>query len=351
MKKIVLLLVLISNFSVSQNKQIPEDGITKIIALFKEKPLVAIGETHGHKQFYEFLTKLVKSDGFYKNVNAILIESGNAHYQKTLDKYISGEDVPLSELQKVWMNTTQSPVDAWSVDVYYNFLKTIRELNKRVAKRHQIRVIAADPPIEWINVNTNKEYITARGSRNKFYAKTAIEEVLNKKQKALLINGGAHFGYTNAKKVNGIIEKTHPNTVTVILATSGLGRANKAMEKRLSSWPKGTITKLKNTWIGKLPGPRRMVMRTPNQNSASTNANPRPPTNSKKPKGTLKEDYADYLLYFGSIGEIEYGDIDAKVYRSNKLWKELNRRAQIRFNNKLTEESRKTGELRPVAYN
>tara|TARA_R110002073_G_scaffold313380_3_gene485336 strand:- start:42714 stop:43763 length:1050 start_codon:yes stop_codon:yes gene_type:complete len=349
MKKIVLLLVLISNIAFSQVKQIPEDGITKIIALFKEKPLIAIGETHGHKQLYQFLTKLVQSEGFYKNVNAILIESGNALYQKTLDKYISGEDVPLSELQKVWMNTTQSPVDAWSVDVYYIFLKTIRELNNKNPKRYQIRVIAADPPIEWMNVNTNKEYITARGSRNKFYAKTAIEEVLNKKQKALLINGGAHFGYTNAKKVNGIIEKTHPNTVTVILATSGLGRANKAMEKKLRNWPKGTITKLKNTWIGKLPGPRRMVMRTSNQNSASTN--PMPTTNSTKPKGTLKEDYADFLLYFGSIDEIEYGTIDAKIYRSNKVWKELNRRSLIRFNNKLTEKSRKTGELRPVAYN
>ena len=76
MKRTILLLVLISNITFSQNKQIPEDGITKIIALFKEKPLIAIGETHGHKQLYQFLTKLVQSEGFYKNVNAILIESG-----------------------------------------------------------------------------------------------------------------------------------------------------------------------------------------------------------------------------------------------------------------------------------
>ena len=152
MKRTLLVFILLSNIAFAQKKQISQDGISTIIKLFDEKPLVAIGETHGHKQLYTFLTKLIQEKKFYKNVNVIAIESGNALYQDILDKFIYGEDVNINELRKVWMNTTQSPVDPWSVDVYYDFLKTIRNLNKKIPKHQKIRVIAADPPIDWDTV-------------------------------------------------------------------------------------------------------------------------------------------------------------------------------------------------------
>lgn len=335
MRKIIIILTLIFGFyTKAQNKQIPEDGITTIIKLFDKKPLVALGETHGHKQLYQFLNKLVKQENFYSNVNIIAIEAGNALYQKTLDDYIFGKDITYDELQKVWINTTQSPVDPWNVDVYFNFLQTIRNLNKSLPQKQQIRILAADPAIEWSQIKTKTDYEKARGSRNSFYSKLVINEVLNKNKKALLICGGAHFGYTNSKKINQIIEKSHPKTTTVVLAVAGLGRVNKKYEQKLSDWKNGTITKLKNTWVGELPGPSRVF-----------------PGSKQKPKAKLKQDFADYLLYFGSSENLEYGKIDTKIYNSDSLWKELNRRSLIRFNNKLKPETRKTGILRPTAYN
>lgn len=353
MKRFLVFALICCGSISAQNEPIGKEGIPTIIDLFNQKPIVAIGETHGHLQLYQFLTKLVQTESFYKNVNDILIESGNALYQDTLDKYISGEEVEFKNLQKVWLNTTQSPVDPWSVDVYFNFLKTIRELNSRISKNHRIRIIAADPPIEWENVNTNEDYVTARGSREDFYAKKVIDEVLSKKRKALLINGGAHFGNHIPKKtkVNQRIEKVYPNSVTVILAKSGLW--NEEKEKQLN-WPSGTITKVKNTWIGLLPGPRRMMMRAPSTASTSTTPTPTltPSSITTGPPSKYKrQDYFDYLLYLGSGKDLAYGNIDASIYKSEKLWKELNRRSMIRFNNKLTEESRETGELRPEAYN
>ena len=194
------------------------------------------------------------------------------------------------------------------------------------------------------------DYLKARGSRDAFYAKLVINEILNKNLKGLLISGGAHFGYTNARKTNRIIEKTHPNTVTVVLATSGLGRAKKKMEEKLSDWPEGTITKLKDTWIGQLPGPTRRFRPV----STSNNSNSNQPTviSSSKSKPNLKQDFADYLLYFGSIDNIEYGEVKnpTSIYASDVLWKELNRRSLIRFYHKLRRESRKTGHIQPEAY-
>lgn len=351
MKHITLLCLFVFTFTFGQNEPIGKDGVSTIIKLFKEKPIVALGETHGQQELYDFLTKLINHQGFYTQVNDILIESGNALYQATLDDYISGKEVNYNELQKVWMNTTQSPVDPWSVSVYYNFLKTIRNLNKRIPKQRQIRVIAADPPIEWSNIHSREDYETARGSRDEFYATTTINEVLSKNRKALLINGGAHFGNHSPKrtKVNQRIEKVYPNSVAVILANSGLWKGNEDKEAKLN-WQKGTICKVKDTWIGLLPGPRRMMMAAPSNTSSSTT----PTTIRRTPASPSKykrQDYFDYLLYLGSANSRTYGEIDTSIYQSEKLWEELNRRSLIRFNHKLIEATRKTGELRPEAYN
>jgi hypothetical protein len=352
-----LILALISSTSIlAQNEPIGKKGIPTIIDFFNEKPIVALGETHGHVQLYDFLSDLVQSEGFYKNVDDILIESGNSLYQKTLDKYIFGENVDYEDLQKIWMNTTQSPVDPWSIDVYFNFLKTIRDLNTRIDKKYRIRVIAADPPISWKDVHSNDDYLAAMGSRDEYFAQMVINEVLSKKRKALLINGGAHFGNHSPTKtkVNQRIEKVYPNSVVVVLAKSGIWTGTEEKEQKLN-WSSGTIVKVKDTWIGLHPGPRRVVMAPPadnNSNSSSpTSTNSPTQISSGPPSKYKRQDYFDYLLYLGSSKNMTYGNIDASIYTSKKLWNELNRRSMIRFNHKLTEASRKTGELRPEAYN
>jgi len=357
MKKLLIIALICCSNMYAQKDPIGTEGIPTIIDLFQQKPIVAIGETHGHLQLYQFLTKLVQTEGFYKNVNDILIESGNALYQDILDKYISGEDIEFSDLQKVWFDTTQSPVDPWSIDVYCNFLKTVRELNSSIPKNYRIRVIAADSPISWKDVNTNEDYLKQRGNREEFYTNIAINEVLSKNRKALLINGGAHFGNHRETTVNQRIEKVYPNTVTVILGKSGLWKGNEDKEEKLN-WPIGTIAKVKDTWIGLLPGPRRIAMVAPTNNDSkkSTTTSSAPtPVPAQRPMGPpskhKRQDYFDYILYLGPEKDLKYGDIDASIYTSDELWKELNRRSMIRFNNKLIEDSRKTGQIRPEAYN
>lgn len=335
----------------------PLEPISGLITLFKETPLVAIGETHEHKQLYDLLTQLVQTKDFYTQVNDILIESGNARYQDILDRYISGQEVPMDDLQQVWLNTTQSPVDPWGNEVYIDFLKTIRELNQSIKPEYQVRVIAADPPIEWSQIHTLDAYRETRGSRNAFYSQMALNEVLEKNRKALLICGGAHFGYQNPRQtlINQRIEKEYPNSVTVVLAASGLGSANKAHEHKLADWNRPTLVKLKNTWIGELPGLRRRLRTTPAPVSQSGNtAGTTTPTPVSPPTSgatSKKQDFSDYLLYFGTPDEIVYGEVDARIYLSEAFWQEMNRRSRVRFNHDLLPETRKTGSLRPVSYN
>lgn len=355
LKSRILVIALAFSFSAyGQTDPIPKEGIATIIDLFNEKPVVAIGETHGHEQLYEFLTKLVQTEGFYTNVNDILIEWGNALYQDELDQYISGKEIEFEELKKVWFNTTQSPVDPWSTDVYYKLLTTIRNLNSQIPESERIRVIAADPPILWKNISTNEDYLNARGSRNDFYAQKVIDDVLSKNRKALLISGGAHFGYHNATTINQKVEAEYPNAVAVVLAKSGLFKGAEDKEQQLN-WPAGTLVNVKDTWIGLLPGPRMMVMApSANDNNASstnTSGTSTLSAPSGPPSKFKRQDYFEYLLYLGPAEDISYGKIDVSIYQSDSVWNELNRRSQIRFNHKLIKSTRENGVLRPEAYN
>ena len=45
---------------------------------------------------------LIRNPAFSEKVNDIVFESGNSLYQPILDRYIAGEDVPFTEVQKVW---------------------------------------------------------------------------------------------------------------------------------------------------------------------------------------------------------------------------------------------------------
>jgi hypothetical protein len=67
-----------------------------------------LGDTHGNKQEYEWLRSLVADPEFVNQVDDIVMEFGNSLYQQKVDRYISGENVPVEEVQGAWLNTVAS---------------------------------------------------------------------------------------------------------------------------------------------------------------------------------------------------------------------------------------------------
>jgi hypothetical protein len=105
----VLLLFLLTVFqqiaaakNVAQPK--PEDATRAMILLFDHHNVLMLGEIHSNKQEYEWLCRLVKDSGFSDRVDDIVIEFGNALYQKDVDRYVAGGDVPFGQVQKAWRN-------------------------------------------------------------------------------------------------------------------------------------------------------------------------------------------------------------------------------------------------------
>jgi len=152
-----------------------QNAVRSIVDAFDRFPIVAIGEGHSLREVGDFYVSLVNDTGFRKKVNDIVIEFGSQLSQPILDRYINGEEVPLTELQQVWRNTTK--VFAFESPVYAQLLKTVRDANRDLPPAHRLRVLAGDAPIEWTKVTSHKQWESYQPNDLSF-AEVIVERVL-----------------------------------------------------------------------------------------------------------------------------------------------------------------------------
>lgn len=115
---------------------------------------------------------------------------GDSLYQKSVDRYIAGEAVPIEELQRAWRNVIgMGPPPP----IYGDLYKAERETNLRRRGKHQMRVLCGDPYINWDKVKTQDELGPFFWHRDQWYAQVVKDEVLAKHHRAFLIAGSAHF--------------------------------------------------------------------------------------------------------------------------------------------------------------
>ena len=63
-----------------------------------------VGRNPQQKQEYEWLDSLVANPEFADQVDDVVMEFGNSLYQKSVDRYIAGEAVPIEDVQRAWRN-------------------------------------------------------------------------------------------------------------------------------------------------------------------------------------------------------------------------------------------------------
>ena len=168
--------------SVLPGESVGMDGIVRtLISEFDQVDIVALGEAHQSKPDSDLRIALVRSPGFAKKVHSIVVEFASTTEQATLDRYIRGEDIPLTQLEQVWKTTTQAANGIWESPVYLEFFEAVRDVNAKLRPDQQIRVFGGDPGPE-----DHRTRETA--------AVDVIEQrVLQKHGKALVIYGAAHF--------------------------------------------------------------------------------------------------------------------------------------------------------------
>ena len=173
---------------------VPSEPIAAILDAFRTHSVVAMSEGgHGNEQAHTFRLALIRDPRFAATVDDIVVESGNALYQETIDRFVRGDSVSYEELRKVWQDTTQR-TSVWDRPIYEEFYRAVREVNRTVASDRKLRVLLGDPPIDWDSPPDARSYL-----RSDSFPTSVIErEVIAKKRKALVVYGLMHLTRTRA---------------------------------------------------------------------------------------------------------------------------------------------------------
>ena len=156
--------------------------VRALISRFDRADILALGEAHASQPDSDLRIALVRHPEFAKRVRSIVVEFGSTTAQATLDRYIRGESVTPAQLAAVWKTTTQPGMqEGASTRLYVDFFNAVRDVNAKLPADMRIRVFGGDPGP------------TDRRSRETAAVSVLREQVLEKRGKALVVYGAAHF--------------------------------------------------------------------------------------------------------------------------------------------------------------
>ena len=211
---------------------VPLDARTAIVDAFKSHPLVALGETHGHREGEAFLLDLISDARFPGVASDILLEGGISTHQPVVDRFVAGEHVVAESLQRVWRETPSTVVKV---------IQRVRELNATLPKARQLRVLLGEPPID-------RDRADPGSDRNRFAARVIEHEVLGRKRRALLNYGSGHFvrRSTSSSLVTLLERNPRVKVFNIWTNVTSLG----PIQEDADSWPVPSLAFVRDTPLG-----------------------------------------------------------------------------------------------------
>ena len=327
----------------SPNLQTPtvtsaEDGI---FAAFRTHPLVGLGDYHGIAQEEDFYAALIRDKRFASDVGNVVVEFGDAAQQDTVDRYVSGEDVPYEQLRKVWSDTI-----GWVPTVaalgYLNFYAQVREVNQGLPPEQRIHVWLGDPPVDWSKIRSKSDSSQVIAhlfeQRDQYPADLIAAQILAKKKKALVIYGTSHF-YAE-RRLKALVEQRQPGAFFLVTLYSGFieKSCSDAFERVTNDWHHPTLAvPVRHTNLNGL-------LRAPGCHFWPASAFSFPPneTDSEKAKEVADiEDWSsgvagDALLYLGPATSLTQSPLAPDLYIDADFRKEIDRRFFIMGGEHLT---------------
>ncbi len=234
----------------------PEDAVTAITRALDVYPLVAIGEIHRNQQLHDLLVTLVRDARFLPNGGDIVVEFGNARYQDRMDGYIRGDTVDQKNLVQVWRDAVNILV--WDAPVYKRFFDTVRDVNRTRPTTKFLRVVLADPAIDWATVGDRTTWERIAATRDQHAAGVIRDEVLARGRRALLVFGSGHVEHEQAFYRSDKPSLRHPSNLAELLDAERPGGTlyvtadwgNTETDALLLRWRPPVLVRLKGTSVG-----------------------------------------------------------------------------------------------------
>jgi hypothetical protein len=233
---------------------IPEPAIPAILKAFETFEVVGMPAGHGQKDIDDFILSLIRDPRFPALVNDIVVECGNVRYQPVLDRYIAGENVPFTEVQHVWRDTTVFQMCGAS-GFYEQLYPLVRSLNQRLPAASRLRIVAADPPIDWSKIRSYDD-LTPFFDRDGSIASVMEKEVLSKHRKALMLFGVFHLLHGGGPGQGDAVTRYERHYPGVTFVISDLGYYGTGDEPPVDVnvpggvWP--SLLRTKNSGLGSL---------------------------------------------------------------------------------------------------
>jgi hypothetical protein len=227
----------------------PRAAQDAMLAAFDKHPIVGgLSPSHGVRNVDEFLISLICHPRLPDVVTDIVAENGNSLYQPLVDEYIAGGDVPLAAVRQAWRNDLLAE-GAYST-FYEQVYPLVRRINQRLPHAKKLRVLAAEPPIDWSTITGPADFFSIYDDRDQHIASVLEHEVLSKQRKALILMGTGHLRHGTGAAA--IYEQTYPNATFVITAHLGFAKDNNELERRMASWPVPSLATFEGSWLGQL---------------------------------------------------------------------------------------------------
>jgi hypothetical protein len=303
----------------------PDDPADLVLDAFEHHRVVAVGENHGHKEFHSWLLHLLERPDAQTAIDDIAIEWGNARYQDIIDRYVRGQDVPRDSVTMAWRNTVVSPNTVWDAQVYAGFFEGIRRINTTLEPGNQYRVLLADSPVDWDEVDS-REDLSPYFDRAQYMAEVVRRESLLKGRHTLFIAGGLHVSRIPRRRIreDGVpigevtpvawLELMHPGSVFVI---QSMGRAHELGIPLLTTMGKPVARALTSS----------PALASIQANSTTTLKN-RDGSKTDVYGAAVLSDIIDAVLLWDP-SDVTLQDPDPDAFQIDWYWDELNRRSRI----------------------
>lgn len=306
-----------------------------IFAGFQNHPLVALGDAHGLAQEQDFYAAILRDPRFARDVGNLVVEFGGAAQQKTIDRYINGEDVPYPALRRVWTD-----VVGWVPTVTYqgfvNIYATVRAVNMKLPRNRRIKVWLGEPVIDWTKITTAEQWRPLLRQRDSHPAALIQREILAKGKKSLVIYGTGHLGKSPVTYGTGdtvgslrtIVEKKRPGAFFIVMPYTGYHEDACAirLERYLPRNAPTLIMPVAGTALEKR-------IRQLGCNATDPEGIGGSPAEKKKALADYLETNfalsADALLYFGPKATLVRSPTMMDMYLDTNLRKEMDRRYRI----------------------
>ena len=322
-----------------------QDGVAGIAVTLDSFPIVAISDLHGVAELGVFRHRLLSDERVLDRIQDVVIEAGNSLYQPLADRYVRGEPVPIDSLRLIWNNTTQSPLNTLDAPLYAeDILGTVRSANATRRPDQRVRVLLADPPLDWSVARTRADVVRFLSQRRVSHVRVLSDSVLAKGHRALFICGGLHLlrttaGVTGNSPTATTVQRVllaHPGSVYVVLVFDGFGGTTATYEPLMNVLPRESLVPFPGSVLAKLgaeevmsatpgapPGQALTFVPTPNGMSAM-------PNGPSIVAGLTLSDIADAYLYLRPFTELTLAIPDLSRYRRDPaLLAELDRRQRI----------------------